>query len=65
MKCYRSHTYAITTASSMGKKNHVGIMPVENVHQSTIRSPNFVFNRTIISDRIAWPAAASQATTYL
>lgn len=65
MKCYRSHTYAITTASSIGKKNHVGVMPLENGNQSDIRSPNFIFNRTIISEKIAWPASASQATTYL
>lgn len=65
MKCYRSHTYAITTASNIGKKNHVGIMPVENGHPPTIHSPTFIFNRTVLSEKTAWPVAANISTTYL
>nr|KAG5694148.1 hypothetical protein BaRGS_001475 [Batillaria attramentaria] len=30
MRCYRSNTYAITTASVLGKKNYVGIMDVNS-----------------------------------
>lgn len=65
MKCYRSHTYAITTASNFGKKNHVGIMPTENCHRTSMQSPTFTFNRTVISEKTAWPVSASISTTYL
>ncbi|XP_052799217.1 probable G-protein coupled receptor 19 [Mya arenaria] len=65
MKCYRSHTYAITNASQVSKKNHVGIMPAEN-GRGGIHSPTLVFNRTPILDKMAWPMDAnSLSTTYL
>jgi G protein-coupled receptor 19 len=65
MRCYRSHTYAITTASNIGKKNHVGVMPVDTGNRIAIQSPTFTFNRTVISEKTAWPVSASISTTYL
>ncbi|XP_045176919.2 probable G-protein coupled receptor 19 [Mercenaria mercenaria] len=65
MRCYRSHTYAITRASNIGKKNHVGIMPMDTGNRIAIQSPTFTFNRTVISEKTAWPVSASISTTYL
>lgn len=64
MKCYRSHTYAITTTSHIGKKNHVGVMPTENGH-GLLNSPVMAFNRTLVAEKTVWPIQASLNTTYL
>lgn len=64
MKCYRSHTYAITTASHIGKKNHVGVMPTENGH-GLLQSPVLAFNRALVAEKNVWPVQASLTTTYL
>lgn len=63
MKCYRSNTYAITTASHIGKKNHVGIMPVDMTNG--FHSPTFAFNRSVISEKTAWPMQVKITSTCL
>ena len=64
MKCYRSNTYAITTASHIGKKNHVGIMPVDSMANG-FHSPSLAFNRTIIAEKTAWPMPTTISSTCL
>lgn len=64
MKCYRSHTYVITTTSHIGKKNHVGVMPMENGH-SLLHGPILAFNRSLVADKTIWPLQANLTTTYL
>ena len=64
MKCYRSNTYAITTASHIGKKNHVGIMPLEGMTNG-FHSPTRVFNRSSLAEKTAWPMAATLHSTSL
>jgi len=64
MKCYRSHTYAITTPSQVGKKNHVGVMP-QNNNDLCLRSPSFVFKRVPKADKMTWPMDENLSTTYL
>ena len=64
MKCYRSNTYAITTASHIGKKNHVGVMPVDSLVDS-IHPTSVAFNRTIIAEKTAWPMSVTISSTCL
>ena len=64
MKCYRSHTYAITTTSHIGKKNHVGVMPTEIGH-GFLHSPVLAFNRALVADKTIWPVQTNLSTTYL
>ncbi|XP_069131685.1 probable G-protein coupled receptor 19 [Argopecten irradians] len=60
-RCYRSSTYAITTASAFGKKNHVGIMNGNSVRNS----PTKAFDRSNHVDKSVWPIQGSLPTTYL
>ena len=61
MRCYRSNTYAITTASHIGKKNHVGIMPVDNMTDG-FHPTSMAFNRSVIAEKTAWPMATIHST---
>ncbi|XP_033752099.1 probable G-protein coupled receptor 19 [Pecten maximus] len=60
-RCYRSSTYAITTTSAFGKKNHVGIMN----GNSERNSPTKAFDRSTHVDKSVWPIQGSLPTTYL
>ncbi|OWF46140.1 G-protein coupled receptor 19 [Mizuhopecten yessoensis] len=62
-RCYRRNTYAITTASAFGKKNHVGI--VNGNCDRNLDSPTKAFDRSIKVDKSVWPIHASMPTTYL
>lgn len=63
MRCYRSNTYAITNASTFGRKNHVGVM--DTADNITIDSPSKTFNRSVHIDRSAWPVSHATPTTYV
>lgn len=65
MKCYRSHTYAITTASHIGKKNHVGVMPQAAEMVRNVHSPSMAFNRSGNPNKLSWPLDADISTTYI
>ncbi|XP_071501679.1 probable G-protein coupled receptor 19 [Diadema antillarum] len=65
MKCYRKDTYAITNASKLARKNHVGVLPdVLDTGRSftTYRA----FDRDANGDKkMAWPLPTNSSTTYL
>ncbi|XP_076449982.1 putative G-protein coupled receptor 19 [Babylonia areolata] len=80
MRCYRSHTYTITSASALGKKNHVGVLTTANSSggtsgglgdpshvQACHDSPLQAFNRAWHVERAAWPlnGATAAPTTYV
>ena len=69
MKCYRSHAYTITTASKLGKKNHVGVILEPSFNRDSdyhrIDSPARHFERALAMEKNSWPAANSMPSTYL
>ncbi|KAK6191496.1 hypothetical protein SNE40_003169 [Patella caerulea] len=67
MKCYRSNTYAITNASLISKKNHVGIMDagVTDLGTRSPDSPTRAFNRAVQVEKSAWPLSGTMPSTYL
>ncbi|KAK7099342.1 hypothetical protein V1264_003493 [Littorina saxatilis] len=66
MRCYRSHTYAITTASMFGKKNYVGVMEINSNGQTlACDSPVKAFNRSLHVEKSAWPLNGSLPSTYV
>ena len=64
MKCYRRNNYVITNASTIGKKNHVGVMPVAT-KERPFASPTVTFNRNMISDKTSWPVSTNISSTYI
>lgn len=64
MKCYRGNTYAITTASSIGKTNHIGIM-CQDSNSKSMDSPSKTFNRAQVVAKSAWPLANAMPSTYI
>lgn len=73
MKCYRSNTYAITSTSRFGRKNHVGVAPGSLDMNGSgggggnrPMSPYKSFDRDANGDKkMAWPLPAGGSTTYL
>ena len=66
MRCYRSHTYVITTASVFGKRNYVGVMEVSSSGQRlACESPVKAFNRALHVEKSAWPLSGSLTSTYV
>lgn len=65
MKCYRSNTYAITTATAFGKKNFVGIMESTASTDVKVDSPVKAFNRAPLVEKSAWPLSSAMPSTYL
>ncbi|XP_002741289.1 putative G-protein coupled receptor 19 [Saccoglossus kowalevskii] len=68
MRCYRSNTYAITTASRFGKKNHIGVVDMSNGNgHYRASTPTKTFDRDSKGDKkMAWPLAARPGPdTYL
>ncbi|ELT94443.1 hypothetical protein CAPTEDRAFT_106237 [Capitella teleta] len=70
MKCYRSYAYTITTASKLGKTNHVGIVnePVSIgddllTQRHTTASP--YFDRALVNEKGIWAGQNSMPSTYL
>ncbi|XP_064635028.1 probable G-protein coupled receptor 19 [Lineus longissimus] len=67
MKCYRRNIYSVTTMSTIGKKNHVG-MDSSLATGPQMNSPTKAFNRASQIHRTAWPllnSSPSAPTTYL
>ena len=66
MRCYRSHTYVITTASMLGKTNYVGVMDISsNGQRLACDSPVKAFNRALHVEKSAWPLNGSLTSTYV
>ncbi|ESP05061.1 hypothetical protein LOTGIDRAFT_208014 [Lottia gigantea] len=67
MNCYRSNRYAITNASSLGKKNHVGIMePIGISEMTTVpQSPSRAFNRAQQVEKSVWPLSGTPISNYM
>ncbi|KAL3841883.1 hypothetical protein ACJMK2_019977 [Sinanodonta woodiana] len=63
-RCYRQNTYAITTASSIGKKNRVGIIQIDPNSRNN-DSPSRTFNRSVHIEKGAWPIENNMASTYI
>ncbi|KAK3096205.1 hypothetical protein FSP39_024453 [Pinctada imbricata] len=61
-RCYRGHNYAITSATRLGKHNHVGILP----DGQNLESPSKVFDRNV-ADQSQWPFQNNNipSSTYL
>ncbi|CAH1785424.1 unnamed protein product [Owenia fusiformis] len=65
MKCYRSNAYAITNVSQFGKKNHVGVVDIDNSFQRPC-TPSKAFDRSAMIGRTQWPLSnSSMPSTYL
>ncbi|XP_046553246.1 probable G-protein coupled receptor 19 [Haliotis rubra] len=64
MRCYRSNTYAITNASTFGKRNHIGIMETSVTDQGQ-DSPSKSFNRSHMLEKSAWPLPSAASSTYI
>lgn len=62
-RCYRSNTYAITTASAFSRKNHVGVMSTAS--DRNLDSPMKAFDRSVQVERDEWPIQNGMPTTYL
>lgn len=70
MKCYRSYAYTITTASKLGKTNHVGIIhePVTFNGDAENPAPGSVisnFERSMAIEKSMWSVNNAMPSTYL
>ncbi|CAL1532431.1 unnamed protein product, partial [Lymnaea stagnalis] len=66
MRCYRLNTYAVTRASTLGKRNYVGVLDLAKEQVSvSIESPVDVYNRNKYLETSGWSLQGSLPTTSL
>ncbi|CAC5390228.1 GPR19 [Mytilus coruscus] len=59
MQCYRREQYTITNISSLGRRNHIGVMNCT----SQLNSPSHTFDRAVRDEKNSWPLNGTVPST--